>query len=72
MWPVYFDEDADEAEPPFIIDDNVDTLVAAARVVVDNARSGDVCCYKERTHTLGTSAHCAMCLLSRALEPYSD
>jgi len=51
-------------------------LVDAARVMVDNGRQGPSCYYIHSfvslKHDLGSNDHCALCCLSRALEPYRE
>lgn len=53
-------------------DQELDALLDAARIIVDNGRQGPTCCYAGRTHDLGTNHNCALCRLSRALKPYTD
>ena len=55
---------------PIDADPALDALIEAARIMVDNGRSGDACCHKQVVHQLGTCDWCALCQLYRALAAY--
>lgn len=59
---------------PFEVEDDpeLDALVHAGQVTVDNLTSGPTCYGGRTAHTKGSDTHCHVCCLYRALLPYSD